>query len=332
MSGSQINPYASPQVLDARSEGPFFRSGRTRGILAIVMFVAATAANIFLRVRLTNGSVCSNGSRWALTWSRGDAIDITALYGAAILLQLMAFVATAICFLAWFYRVHSNLPALGNRTLEFSPWSVVWWWIIPIANLICPCQAMAEIWKGSDPKNLAPRAVGRAKVSPLVGAWWALFLLMNLSGTMAWYIGGTAGVLAPERFDRLITANWWIFTGSLIAVPAALAAIVVVVRVNANQLDALPVGRRAVRPCAAAKAGTGRKPPADDFPFVPPAGRKLGRPRRMRGNIRGSSVPLYKESPFFSGMIRLTEPLYFHIVKQDACIASRHAIATGTPL
>jgi hypothetical protein len=217
--------------------------------------------------------------RMGMSITHAEVVSSGALHGLAFLLQLAAFGGATICFLAWFYRAHSNLPALGTRVLEFSHWSTVWWWIIPIASFICPCQVMVEIWKGSDPKNLPLSTRGRARVSAMVGWWWTLFLLMIVSGSVGGFIGGRGGTPSPQSLDATITANWWFLARSIIAVPAAVLAILVVLRVDANQQARYEL----IQAQAAAAPPPPPEPAADDFPFVAPVSKEPWTPPEDAG-------------------------------------------------
>ncbi len=183
---------------------------------------------------------------------------------AAALFQLVASFGSAICFLTWFYRAHRNLPALGNRHLYYTSFSAIWWWFIPIAGWICPCLVMAEVWKGSNPSNVrSSYAIG--KLSPLVMFWWGLFVLMGLWGLAAYLIGVTSQGARP--LDTIITIHWLMLQRSLIAVPGAVFAILVVRAVDANQQKRYELieEQAALPPQPVAIAVQ------DDFPFVPPA-------------------------------------------------------------
>ncbi len=226
----------------------------------------------------------------------------------------------------WLHRSNRNLRSLGNRHLEFTPFSAVGWWFVPIANLVCPYQAVAEIWRGSDPRNVAKNYAG-GKTSAFVKWWWARFLVMDLMGFASLFIISPASSSFQAKMDTLITVNWLLFTRSLIALPAAVLAILVVRGVDVNQQAALRIGPGGSRPstdAADARCGARR------LPVHAP-----GQPRALAVGRRRRAIPavqlrtrLDRESRFFAGMFRLTEPLYFHIVKQVACTASRHRHAS----
>jgi hypothetical protein len=82
----------------------------------------------------------------------------------------------------WMHRASANLRGLGRYGMEFSPGWCAGWFFVPIANLWKPVQAMAEIWRASDP-NESEGAWARASSTPLIAVWWATWLV---SGMMSW--------------------------------------------------------------------------------------------------------------------------------------------------
>lgn len=80
---------------------------------------------------------------------------------------------TAILVLSWIYRANYNARQLGASGMAFSPGAAVGWYFIPIAWFWKPYQAMKEIWKASaDPQDWKEQGG-----SPLLGWWWALWLI-----------------------------------------------------------------------------------------------------------------------------------------------------------
>lgn len=60
------------------------------------------------------------------------------------LLQITVFIATAIFFLIWLYRVYGNLRSLGASTVEYTPGWAVGWFFVPLANLVIPYKIVHE--------------------------------------------------------------------------------------------------------------------------------------------------------------------------------------------
>jgi hypothetical protein len=78
-------------------------------------------------------------------------------------------IAAPISFLAWLFGVYRNLPALGSRTKR-TAWWAVGFWFVPGLNVWHGYVAVRTAWIESFPEPGQRR-------TPLVGWWWALFLL-----------------------------------------------------------------------------------------------------------------------------------------------------------
>jgi Domain of unknown function (DUF4328) len=114
--------------------------------------------------------------------------DRQALLGVV---QLGAFLLTAVGFLVWFRRAYTNLPGLGMEPLPFGTGWTVGAWVVPFLNLVRPKQIMDTIWRGSDPGRPSFDARWREGPVPLfVHLWWAVFLL---SGLVDWVLVAALG-------------------------------------------------------------------------------------------------------------------------------------------
>lgn len=105
------------------------------------------------------------------------------LIGLVGILHLLLYVPTIVFFLVWLHRAYKNLAALRASYLEYTPGWAVGWWFVPFANLVKPYQVMSELWSASDP-DFDPDAqfVSNTIGAPaFVGAWWALFIISNVS-------------------------------------------------------------------------------------------------------------------------------------------------------
>ena len=93
------------------------------------------------------------------------------------LVQFILAIVTGITFLRWIYRSTKNLRVLSGETMMFTPGWSVGWYFVPFANLYKPYQVMKEIWKVSHKSEAADYA--------LVGWWWALWIISNVLGRLA---------------------------------------------------------------------------------------------------------------------------------------------------
>lgn len=94
---------------------------------------------------------------------------------------LGVYILATVLFLVWIYRAHKNLSYLGATDLRFTPGWAVGWFFIPIMNLFRPYQVVSEIWKASDSEINTKDSFlwKRQPTSPIVGLWWAAFLIIN---------------------------------------------------------------------------------------------------------------------------------------------------------
>jgi len=151
-------------------------------IFGILMFVDLIAVlSGFAQAELLNRAIAGE----TITWSEATANDIR--YAAIGFAQTVLFIAEAIAFLMWVHRAHKNLSSLGATDLRFTPGWAVGWFFIPIMNLFRPYQAVAEISKASDPKVDTTEGTSWKSVAalPLVGWWWAFFLISNFAANIA---------------------------------------------------------------------------------------------------------------------------------------------------
>jgi hypothetical protein len=90
-----------------------------------------------------------------------------------VILWRLAFAATVVVFLIWFYAARVSAERSGWHQRRARGWAF-WGWFIPIADLWIPFQIMADIWKGS----LRPSR--RSKAAWLPAVWWISWLLEGL--------------------------------------------------------------------------------------------------------------------------------------------------------
>ncbi|WP_324671005.1 DUF4328 domain-containing protein [Hymenobacter sp. GOD-10R] len=93
---------------------------------------------------------------------------------ATALALLGVTLAAVIYFFSWFRRAYANLQRAGCRTEHSNGWAIGAWFV-PILNLFRPYSIMREIW--DDTHRLA---YGTEPPRPLLGWWWASFLVMSI--------------------------------------------------------------------------------------------------------------------------------------------------------
>lgn len=148
-----------------------------------------------------------------------------ALLGAAAM-TIGANLIAIILFLVWVHRAATNLRALGQRGLEFTPGWCVGWWFVPFANLVKPLHAMKEIWRASDPDTVGSTddwSWRAAPVASTMGAWWG-----------AWIVSGILDRVAG-KIDDPSTAGAIGIVGALVSGLAALFLVPIMRQLSARQ-------------------------------------------------------------------------------------------------
>ena len=70
------------------------------------------------------------------------------------LFQSTIYVATAVMFLIWIFRIYKNLDSLENQQhREFSAGWAVGWWFVPFANLLNPFKSRARRGSTATPRS-----------------------------------------------------------------------------------------------------------------------------------------------------------------------------------
>ena len=99
-------------------------------------------------------------------------------------LSIPMIIIVQIILLVWVHEARKDLEAFRSGPFRFSSAFAVWSFIIPFANFWLPYLVLREIWKGSDPglAPFSPEPFWTRRGSPLVVAWWVVFLVNNLFG------------------------------------------------------------------------------------------------------------------------------------------------------
>jgi hypothetical protein len=97
-----------------------------------------------------------------------------------------AFVAilTGIAFLMWLHGSYRALALTGSRTTDVTPGWAVGYWFIPFLNCVRPYQVVRRLWQRSQCGN-ALVDVAAEPAPPLLGAWWATYLLSSFFSVIA---------------------------------------------------------------------------------------------------------------------------------------------------
>lgn len=140
------------------------------------------------------------------------------------IIYLFGYIATIIVFLLWIHRVSGNLKALGVEHQRFSPCWAVGWWFIPIMSLFRPYQVMKEIWVQSYPyKAYDP-------VSPLLGPWWAMFLVSGWVGNISF-----RAFVRGDTVGDFIVADWIAVASDIGTLVAGILIATLIFQITSNQ-------------------------------------------------------------------------------------------------
>lgn len=192
-----------------------FRSASTRaqltiGLLGVCALLSAIEA-VLVSVRY----------RWTASTGEMSVTGFESVSSSVALAYVVAFLATAIVFLAWQSRSVDNVPHLTGSYPAVTPGWSVGWWFVPIANLVKPYQIIKEL---NDRLATEKRNGGNG----LVLGWWLIFLADRLAFVP--FVMTQRGRSAAELQELLPIVSGF----NAFGVVAAALGIVVVSRIQAR--------------------------------------------------------------------------------------------------
>jgi len=210
-----------------------FASGHLRAMLVIIfMSIFVVLCFYAISADIAAISLASRGlSGEDVSYHEASEVDDQLAISA--LLQTFAFVLTAVFFCIWIYRAHKNLPALNAYHLKYTPGWAIGWYFIPFFCVVYPYRVMREIWQASDHRVdiLDATAWQNAPVSPLVGGWWALFVIGSIIGTAARVYG------EGKDWDGVLTSSYLYLTYDIVIIIAAILAIMLMFHIDRRQRE-----------------------------------------------------------------------------------------------
>ena len=229
------NPYAAPTadtgVIESEPTESFRPLGRIGMLASLAIACVILLRGLFVGLDyyiLTTVRAIQNGE---MEPSEELAASVN-LSNATVIWAMKAipffFLASGVITLIWIHRAHSNLPALGNISLQHTPGWCVGYWLIPFVCLVRPYQATCELVNGSDPEQCSPDlpTMPRQSGTVLLGFWWLFWLLMVFFAHAARNIGET------EDPDTVMGVN---LLGTVLITISGLLTITVIRRVKAFQ-------------------------------------------------------------------------------------------------
>jgi hypothetical protein len=174
---------------------------------AAIGMLALDAAFAVVAIVIVTKHPIPRGPSYRIDATRPDLNALSAVYFGLT-------VATGVCWIGWQRLAHRTLTQRGVVGLFRNGPNAVWWWLVPLVNLIAGPSGVREIGRN------APRA-GWLSVEMrdrLIRIWWLLIAIVWLgpSGYGTWELRfGSFGMQAP-------LARSWMVAWAIAAVLAAL--------------------------------------------------------------------------------------------------------------
>jgi hypothetical protein len=155
-------------------------------------------------------------------------------------LNLLFSLPVVVLWLVWFWRVRMNAEAFAPGQIRYAPGWAIGAWFVPVAWFFMPKQIINDICDHSDPTSTRTTWYGPRQSSNrgLLNGWWTMWLIGMVGGFLNfenWYDAGTVEEAGG-------TAALSVFL-DLLAVPSAVLAILVVLRLTSLQEDRVKAGR-----------------------------------------------------------------------------------------
>ena len=132
---------------------------------------------------------------------------------------LVLLIATAVAFVAWFWRAYQNLDALDLPRRYETGWAIGGWFV-PFLNFVRPKQVADDIWVSVNASEYG--GAGEREGSLLLGAWWAAWIAASLLGLFA------RDNTKDSTLDQALTNNGLFIARSALFIVAAVLAMFVV--------------------------------------------------------------------------------------------------------
>ncbi|HKP84520.1 MAG TPA: DUF4328 domain-containing protein [Blastocatellia bacterium] len=223
---------------DEKFSGTFV-SGHSRARLAVMFLALNIAFDLVSVASLLSQAQLLLKVQVGDTVTQAEALTNDSRQQLISWLQILVYLVTAIIFLMWIHRAYRNLKALGARTTTYSPGWAVGYFFVPFLNLVRPYEVVKEIWRDSNPDVGIPDdlvkhrglSLGQySSTTSLIGLWWGFWLASNF----VTYLTARFSRNASDPNDFLI-ATYGFIAGDLLSVVAAVAAILVIKKIDAMQ-------------------------------------------------------------------------------------------------
>lgn len=181
----------------------------------------AFAAQLVLRIALGLLSLCFlfemyRYSMWSkiiggVYLSHRSIVLVELLELAALLIQFILTILTAVFFLRWMYRCYENLSKI--KELKRDPSWVFLSWIIPVVNLFMPLLVITEAVMGYENILIKEQFLRKKEFRTSLAIWWWVTLV---SGTICAILGLQSTpmlqVIPESLFYRVISILFFIIS------------------------------------------------------------------------------------------------------------------------
>ncbi|MFH8614221.1 DUF4328 domain-containing protein [Streptomyces sp. NPDC017979] len=104
-----------------------------------------------------------------------DTLDrADGLMALAGVLQVVAYLATAVVFVIWFFKARANADAFAPDIPRMQRGWAIGGWFIPFANLVIPRKVAGDIWAAS---RRNPYGGHKEQPERLLNFWWGFWVL-----------------------------------------------------------------------------------------------------------------------------------------------------------
>ncbi|MFF1413506.1 DUF4328 domain-containing protein [Streptomyces sp. NPDC058289] len=217
---------------------------RGLSIAAIVLLAVSGAYALLLTGTGLYVRSVLEGGRYPGAGSPDGFTPPDALMALAAAVQLPVLLATAVVFIIWFHRAHTNAKTFRPDVATRSSGWAIGGWFIPFGNLVIPCRTAREIWDAS--RQLRSDGSDRPASTAFITWWWLVWLMSLLADR----VYGTLYENASDAAGLSASALAGAVQGALSLV-AALLAIRVVQKLTALQTTRAAEGPYAAQPAAA---------------------------------------------------------------------------------
>lgn len=228
--------FETPAIAPAVTHSGIGQVRHPGGTMAIVFYAVgivlqlATIGSLISMRGLLQRVLSIKSSGQSVDFSTGIGIQIRAmdLLNQSRVIEvcgLLVGVACALSLWAWSYSAARNAKQLNPATFTHSPGRAVWWWFVPLANMVMPYLVLLSVYRNSSLPPNQRTGVG------LVLSWWIIAWTAGLGGVFINYQVRLAR--EPQQVLNLITPA---IATALMSVVSQSLVIAVIRAVNSRQM------------------------------------------------------------------------------------------------